>query len=387
MDRDDLRRLIRNWQKPLMGAYERGYSIRFLRRAPGLYSAHVLSPPGRPGGGPTLMADRGILPRVQAIVVGLDIREYSRRSPDQQFFLTLWLYSAIDKALRLLREAAFLPPEEPPIIVQTGDGAYLVFTFLEAWNPFNHCREASERLALEQRADAADLGRAWQARRRDPSWAALGREGRAWAKAEHEHSVENSLAAAASKAYAGLAQRKRDAELPFVPVVASRAFGFVFALNSIVEADNARKGFLLDDGDDEETEFPTFPVKIRFALSCDDVLLMEDVNQTLNCEGNGMVTCGRIVKSDHGDHLLVHDRLLSDLDRWGGVNRVADGQWGQRLHHTMLAEAKIKTATYQYADVFGFYHDGPLCRGLGRDPRTPQTYHIGSHNVRSIELG
>ncbi len=245
MDRDDLRRLIRTWQKPLMGAYERGYSVRFMRRAPGLYSAHVLSPPGQPGASPTALEDHGILPRVQAIVVGLDIREYSRRGPDQQFFLTLWLYSAIDKALRLLREAAFLPPEEPPIIVQTGDGAYLVFTFLEAWNPFDRCREATERLALEQRADAANLGRAWKARRRDPSWTALDRKGRTWAKAEHENSVESSLAAEATKAYAALARRKRDAELPFVPVVASRAFGFVFALNSIVEADNARKGFFL----------------------------------------------------------------------------------------------------------------------------------------------
>ena len=98
-----------------------------------------------------------------------------------------------------------------------------------------------------------------------------------------------------------------------------------------------------------------------------------------------MVTCARILSADHGNHFLMDYALLKDLERHGGLGNLCGGQWGQRLHTALLDEVKVKSGKFRFADIFGFYHDGLLLHALRHLHQKPRTYHIGSHNVASID--
>ncbi len=330
---DELRKRVVDWQTPVMEAYARGHEIRFReslsRHATGVWRACSRIPRGTTEEDIKDRQGLGILPCVRSIIVGTDIQEYSRRRPQQQLFMTLCLYACVKRAVDLLRDAGILSREEPRVTVQTGDGAYAVFTFLDAFNVF--CRP-------------------------DPG------------PGERDY-----------------AAKKRQAEARYLPHVAEQAFSFIFALNALLHSENVRQGFVDEPRDRRPSEAPVFPLSVRYAMSFEDVLLMLDVNGSLNCVGSGMITCNRILSADHGNHFLVQDALLRELQRYGGLDAVGDRQWGQRLHHSLLPETRVKSSHVRYADVFGFHDDRPLLRAQGRPHAERAVLSIGSHDVGSLE--
>jgi hypothetical protein len=317
----------------------------------------------------------GVLPRVRAIVVGLDIREYSRRTPEQQMFLTMNLHVCIEKAVELLRQFN-LPEAEPRIRIQTGDGAYVVFTFVDAW-------DEDDWRAFEVEP-GADLNQSPAGQAADPSPKQGDRRPKISFGAEFENSSEDG-SPSPSQALKDFMEKRRMAEGRYLPVVAEQAMSFVFALNAIMNGDNARQGFAVDPPGAEVRPggLAAFPTECRFALSYEEVLLLE-TNGVLNCVGNGMVTCARILATDHGSHLLMDYELLRALERHGGLRVLCGGKWNHRLHSAVLDEVKVKSGTFRYADIFGFYDDTPLLSTPGLFREKPRQYHIGSHNVLSI---
>lgn len=331
---------VGGWQKPLLREYQQGYELHFKEEQCGLWSAHSQVPRHEFYQGLAFRrSEFRILPRVKAVIVGLDIREYSKRPPEVQLFLTLNLHSSIRLTRQELQRSGLISPDEPRIVVQTGDGAYVVFTFLDACDPF----ELNEK----------------------------------WKGAEDERAKER------------LARNKRANEAAHISTAASDAMSFVFALNAILAVDAEQRRFELDldsrrlGGD----QAPAFPIECRYALSYDDVLLLVDINGSLNCVGSGMVTCSRILASDKGAHLLVDEKLLRDLEPSGGLMGLGGGLWGQELHTALMDETQVKKTSLRYADVFGFYHDAPLLEAFGRSPDQRRAYHIGSHNVGSLTHG
>jgi hypothetical protein len=322
----------------------------------------------------TARSDLGIIPTVKAIVVGLDIREYSRRSPEQQLFLTLNLHASIHKAIRLLQRAGICSLfGEPRIIVQTGDGAHVVFTFIDAFNPF----EAARRWKV----NCGALKQLEEKRKK------LEEEPRDGVKPkDRQHALEKNREESQieKKKIDQYAREKEQQEANYFPHAIWQAMSFVFTLNGIMNGDNTRQSFYFEDP--KSKIIPAFPLECRFAMSYEDVLLLSDISGNLNCVGKGMVTCARILSTDHGNHFLIQEQLLNALARHGGLLAVGGGLWENRLHYTMLEEARIKHAGFRYANVFGFYRDGPLLPAIGRLHDPPKTYQIGSHDLRTIDI-
>ncbi len=352
---------IREWQNDLLESYQDGRTIHFRSitdRACLAYSDD--HPPGQPSIS-TGRQCHGILPRVKAIVVGLDIREYSRRKPEHQLFLTMNLHVCVKKAIELLRIDGILTESEPRITIQTGDGAYVVFTLLEAHDPF-------DTLEFDE-----ELKRCVE----DSSLEADGKNG-LWESEDWKDLVEQTKICV---------KERRECESNYLPTAAAQAMSFVFALNAIMSGDNARQGFVSDSSKPGEIDsgVQVFPAECRFAVSYDEVLLL-DVYGSLNCIGNGIVTCARILSTDHGNHLLLDYELLKGLECYGGLKSLCGGQWGHRLHFALLDDVKVKSGQFRYADVFGFHDDKPLLQALRRAHQTPASYHIGSHNVASLKV-
>jgi len=338
--------------------YRHGRRLRFLTLASGMCAVFSEEPPAN-GRDACHRQFEGFLPGARALVVGMDIREYSRRKPEHQMFLTMNLHIAIRKAVQLLQDTLSSPDYEPRIVVQTGDGALVVFTALDQ-DPFFQ----------------------------DPKLAALLKE------TENDFSTIKSFDAAttklkrAEKKVVKFEKERKTMVEREIYAVAERAISFVFIMNALLATDNAREGFVADTspGIASALEHPVFPLECRFAISFGEVMLLNDVNETLNCVGAGMVTCARILAADHGKHFLIDYELLKLLEKNGGLKSICRGRWGHRLHSALLAESKIKSGHFRYADVFGFYNDGPLMHGLSRGNEAPVLYHIGSHDISTIDM-
>lgn len=335
------------WQQDVMDAYAGGRRLTFVEKKhdtaeESIWLALSAIPSVKLGDEDSGKKPLGLLPRARAITVGLDIREYSRRLPEQQLFLSMCLYTAINRAIELLRRAGMIDPDEPRVTVQTGDGALVVFTSVSSFNPISRMEGIKY----------------------DPE------------------DIEKNTMTDAELSYA---QEKRKTELKSLPHLAEQAFSFVFALNCLMDNENKRQGFFVKPSGGHPP-VAVFPVSVRYAMSYDNVLLMFDVNKALNCVGGGMVTCHRILSTDHGNHFLIEECLLRALDPVGGMNGVGGGVWEQRLHFAILQEAKVKSGTFRYADVFGFHSDGPLLRVQGRHHAPHGQFHIGSHDVGAIDL-
>lgn len=347
---------VTEWQDTLLAEYQRGRRIHFKNLADRVCIAYSEDPPTGRRKKAVQTKFHMILPRVKAIVVGLDIREYSRRDAEQQLFLTLNLHISITKAVKLLRKSLILPPYEPLIIIRTGDGAFVVFTLLEAHDPFSE----PEQKVFKEAKEKMDRTQEWI----EEDWKNAGNSLQEWV------------------------EEREDSESRHLPTVAGRAMSFVFALNSIMSNDNAHQGFVADSaGFPAKSDFPTisaFPAESRFAVSFDEVLLLTDENGGLSCVGHGMVTCARILSTDRGRHLLIDYGLLRALEGSGGLQNLCGGVWEHRLHSALLDDVKVKSGEFRYTDVFGFYSDKPLLRALRRTHEKPVLYHIGSHNMSSI---
>lgn len=340
---------LSEWQKRVMDDYSSGCIIRLgeERDSTGTnrYCMHSHYP--SPAGGLELSPNtrkRGLgqMPRVRAIVVGIDVRGYSNRADEEQVFLTLALHAAATRALELLRGVGIVPQDEPRIVLERGDGAFLVFSFLDVMDPEDLFAVPADRPQGQQGEDNA---REKKARQRLSS---------------------------------------------YLPVVASHAFSFVFALNALVEQANRRRGFRSGEDSPTAPHAPdahprALPIEVRYAVSYDDILLLKDVNNCLNGAGRGLVTCARILSSDHGGHLLVQESLLDALMLWGGLDGLCDGAWDHSLHRAQLPQTKVKSNAISYSDVFGFHYDRPLLAALGRQDLAPTRYHVGSHDVGVLD--
>lgn len=351
--------ILTSWQKPLQRAYESGQQIilesrstgkgqrcrtlftDLMRRTPG-GDANPDNAPDPPTASPFRRAI-GHLARIKAIVVGVDLREYSRREAEVQLLLTVALEASMAKTINALRLGGLLPGNEPRIVESTGDGSYLVFTSLNDY-------------------PSSDPD-AWQTQ--GPETGASQDIRQQWSR-DKEH-IEDS----------GFAR------------LVDHAMSFVFGLNALLGSDNAREAFRSEDAAQTGSGVAAHPVECRFAVSYDDVLLRWSLTQPakLSCSGTGIVTCSRILSRDHGNHLLVHDALLRKLESRGGLSSICRGMWGHRLHGALLKDTVVKTGTYRFADLFGFYNDGPLLRALGWGHERPNQCHIGSHDLGSVDGG
>jgi hypothetical protein len=158
-----------------------------------------------------------------------------------------------------------------------------------------------------------------------------------------------------------------------------QAFAFVLTMNAMVSEDNERQPFRASD------KGSLYPVSLRFAVTYGKVLILhlsEAGNRTVI--GEPIVTSARILSSDSGNHLLMEEKLQTEVDRTGGMNAVCHGEWDQRFHVTTMREVAIKQSKCRFVDIFGHYSDAPLLRMLRRDPKGCRIYHIGSHDVSQV---
>ena len=323
---------VKNRQKAILSDYNKGYTIRF-KDGPSVRSMY----PGTDNAYRILESENDPFCSAKAIVVGIDLREYSRRVAAKQLFLTLTLHANIDRAISTLRDVGLLPQYEPRIIIQTGDGAYVVF-----FSP-----DEVERIV----------------RPTDRS------------KQTRSESQASYSTATVSKSAVTF------------QTVATYAFSFLFTVNTLMEHDNVRNGFVDETpGKGDVDDFPVFPAYPRFAVSYDEVLLLADINSSLNCVGNGMVTCSRILSTDKGNHLLVHDKLIKELLLTGGLEKLGNRAWEQVLHEATLHDIKVKTGTFRFADVFGHYSDHPILHALGWQNQPATRYQIGSHDLSALSV-
>jgi hypothetical protein len=348
----DLMNEIVKWRENLMGAYAGGRRLHFVEKRPegrgSVWLAFSAIPTSQFGTDDSACRPLGVLPCVKAITVGIDVREYSRRLPEQQLFITMCLYSAIKRSVDLLRKAGLMEPDEPRVTMQTGDGALVVFTAASAFNPIATKPEIPVPAGNPKVGDILTMEMPVEAR--------------------------------------NYAKKRHDLEARSLPSIADQALSFVFAVNTLLENENKRQGFLSYSASGQAPS-AVFPVSVRYAMSYDDVLLMLDVNDALNCVGRGMITCSRILATDHGNHFLVDENLLRALSPVAGINDLVGGIWDQRLHSAMLQDTQVKTNTVRFADVFGFHSDGPVLKALGRHAAPRQMVHIGSHDIGAIDRG
>jgi len=347
----DLFRQTEAAQRKLMQACEPGREVKLPERE--TRSSEIVVDIGYRSL-PHFQGERLSLPTGKAIVVGIDVREWTRRSWPAQMVITSILNTCILKSRKVLRDAGVLARDEPLIAVPTGDGAHLVFI------------------------DKKEIGR------RSEQWTADG-DGDAEGRTKQYPAVPGAGEKGSNGDAGGRREQRRlDKDL------LGRVLSFVFILNTLVTEYNHRRlsGGSQEEDPEDAGKLRILPIYPRFCLTWDDVLLCIDLNDRLNAVGRGMVTCARILASDHGNHFLVHTGLLHEAQKSGGLARIAKvspvGDWDARLHITELPEQQVKSGSFRYADVFGHYSDAPLLRLLRSPSVTPQIFHIGSHDVQQV---
>ncbi len=289
---------------------------------------------------------------MRAVVVGVDVREWTRRSWAVQSMITAILYENIRRVCESLRKVGFLAEDQPSVISHTGDGAMLVFG----------CGEegAASPSEGDQGLDRVD---------------------------------ECPVVAGGTRTCQACLDPHRDSGLPID--VINTAMAFVYALNAMTQQDNFGERFKttslnqqgVPPAEAEEMEY--LPVYLRYALTHGRVLPVIGVLGQLECVGEPMVTCNRILSTDHGNHLLVSRGLLREIDRHGGLLELGRGNpafdWKHVLYVAEMSDKLLKYGRFRYADVFGYHDDGPLLSGLGETVFEPRRYQIGSHDVRMVE--
>ncbi len=308
--REDLIEKARESGRDLMRAIEPGHYVRI--NGDGSFS--IGFPTAR-----NMFLKRSVLPRIEGITVGIDVREWTRRTSFGQLAIAGVLNACVATAVELLRKVAVLDPGEPIVTVPTGDGAYLVF----------------------------DDGKG--------------------IKKEGGEAIDTE---------------------GFPEAVIGKTLSFVLTLNTLISEYNMRGRFEEDQppvGGSRGQSFSILPIYVRFALTLDELLLCIDLNNGLGVVGPGVVSCTRILQTDQGNHMLLHDRLLHECDKYGGLTRITSttsaGDWHPKFHVAELPEVQVKAGKFRYADVFGNYTDEPLLRLRGAASVKPAEYHIGSHDV------
>lgn len=275
------------------------------------------------------------LPLIDGIVVGIDVREWTKRGVAGQVIVAAILNACAVQTVEMFREHGLFDKYDPLLLVPTGDGMYVVFVIdasigqqLQIWK--DHGKKSETGPNEEERIEVAK--------------------------------VETT----------------------------AKALSFILTLNTLLAQHNARRTF--DDSQlptEEKGTMGITPIYPRFSIVSDKILPCVDINDNLNAIGPGMVTCSRILGTDKGNHFLVHDKLLHECDRAGGIaavaGRVGLGDWKANLHFSEIPEIPVKSGKFRYADVFGHYSDAPLLRMQGMSSVRPKQYHIGSHDVLRLE--
>jgi hypothetical protein len=355
MNNADAVEKMSEWQKAVYGEYRSGNHVHYDKPdgETTLVYTQLFDELGKPI--PGTVQFHGLLPCVKSIVVGIDIREYSRRDAEQQLFLTVTLFARIRQVIGLLRFVGLCEIDQPPIVVSTGDGAHVVFTFpipeikMDEYNrKFEAYIHSKTDLHINQ-----------------------------W--------VKRRAALRAKMAIEELAETRKDSDDASVFAVASSAFSFVLALNAVLVEDGERR--LFHQSPESKDGFNAFPMECRYVMSYENVLLMKDVNNMLNACGSALITCARILSTDKGSHFLVDYELVKDLERHGGLNHLCKRQWNQDFHTALMDSVNVKSGTFRFQDVFGFYDDALLMQAMRQTQTKPKRFHIGSHNVMSILSG
>ena len=305
---------------PLYDEYMDGYIIQFDKKGDGFCSIDPAAGFRKHG---IQRCDPVAVTRRKALVVGLDIREYSKRKLEEQLLLTLQLQFGIWRTKELLWRSAILSRGMPDVAIQTGDGAYLVFG-LPSTIPDG----------------VRDSSRDGVARHYLPEFAF------------QAFSFIFALNVILTDDSARSAFRQKDTEMA-------------------AHAD----------------EMPAYPSEYRFAISYGDVFYINDFNKVRNCVGSAVIACARILSTDHGSHFLIQEELLRALEPHGGLAEIGHGIWEHRLHAAGMPDIGVKSGRFRYTDAVGFYTNAPLLKALGNSGARARNYHIGSHNVGSLSSG
>jgi hypothetical protein len=274
-----------------------------------------------------------------AVVVGIDIREWTRRDFAVQSFMTANLHKNIKKVIHLLHAGGLIDYYDPLKISYTGDGAIIIFGGDKSENPMtkaNVCKNT-------------------------PQHKCLGKDGEICIAKEETFLIDERTILA--------------------------ALSFVFSFNAISQQDNIGKRFIHASGTTRERDYA--PLYLRYAISYGHVIPILDAFESLQFVGAPLVTSSRILSTDHGNHFLIDARLLHEMDKYGGISCIGNNNrstsWDQELFVSELPDKKVKSAFFRYADVVGHHGDGPLLLSLGKTTVSPMRYQIGSHDTGVID--
>ncbi len=374
ISRDELRRQAEQLMEDLSRGFQAGHLIEPHSR----YRVGIGYRSTR-----TLGLEDVRLPVRWGAIVGLDIREWTRRDHASQLIVATIANSCVVHAVDILHEHGLFTKDDPLFALPTGDGVYMVFDAGEDLEADGAQVGHEEREAVTELVEAIRKREEAQAHF-DPKQSKTAATLANAITAEKE--AKERFDSVSGKPSGGRIETK-NAERERVEAI-GKALSFILILNTLLLEQNARR----PAGESlfrEEKEMSVWPIYPRFSLTLDRLLPCLDANKKLNVIGPGMVTCGRLLSADHGNHFLVHDRLLHECDPHGGLARVASragvGDWDAHFHCAELPDAKIKSGSFRYADVFGHYMDTPLLRLHGVRSIPPMEYHIGSHDMLVLD--
>jgi hypothetical protein len=284
----------------------------------------------------------------EAVVLGIDIKEWTRRDWAIQTIISANLYELISRVSRILKEDGILGENDPIHIAHTGDGAMVVF--VEHDN--SHERGMTRCKWENNNMKNCCLTPEW-----DPQNCYFD---------PRIHDVDRSIS----------------------KNIILKALSFLFSLNAIIQQDNFSEKFKVErKGGNQRYQY--LPLYLRYALSMGRVFPVINTYNDLECIGNPMVTSNRILSTDHGNHFLVDRKLLNEMNKYGGIQSIGSEteqfNWNQSLMISELPEKQIKNDVFRYVDIVGFHEDGPLLRALKKGNLQPKKYQIGSHDVRAID--
>jgi hypothetical protein len=276
-----------------------------------------------------------------AVVVGIDIREWTRRESAVQSFMTANLNKNIRKVLEQLHRGGIIGFCDPINVSYTGDGAIIIFGGPWSENPSLkriHCTQLQPHKCLD-----------------------------------HKNGGDQCI------------QNKEP--FPCDESTIFAALSFVFSFNALMQQDNLGKRFNHTPGTTREHGYT--PLHLRYAVSFGPIIPIIDAFDNLQFVGAPLVTCSRILSTDHGNHFLIDAKLLHEMNKYGGISNIGKSKrstnWDQELLVSELPDRQVKSGFFRYADVVGHHGDGPLLLALGKTTVNPVRYQIGSHDVRAFD--
>lgn len=179
----------------------------------------------------------------------------------------------------------------------------------------------------------------------------------------------------------------------------NQAFAAILALHMFLSDVMLGRWCRVSPDLDKTWPAPALPFEIRYALAQGELIPIRDPNGQLNYVGDGLVRVARLLGASKGSHLLIDERVMTERYNVGGINAQNEEEcsWSQELHVSGRLERRLKSGTYGFYNVFGFFASTGLMRRLAdtccNDEKrewshgvanTSQRYEIGSHDVSTI---